>query len=81
MTHLCVKKHTTVGSVNELAAIRNAGILLIWPLGTELSEISTKIHIYIFIQENALEYGIYEMAAILARPQCVNKVNYDETIA
>ena len=40
----------------------NAGILLIGPLGTNSC---------IFIQENAFEYVVWEMAAILSRSQCV----------
>ena len=31
---------------------------------------------YIFIQENAFEYVIWEMAAILSQPQCVNTLYY-----
>ena len=49
----------------------DAGILLIWPLETNFSEILNKIHTF-FIQENAFENVILKMAAILSRPQCVN---------
>ena len=74
--HICVSKLTIIGSENGLlpgrhqAAIwTNDGILLIWPLGTNFSEIS----IDIFIQENALENVVCEMLAILSQPQCVNQ--------
>ena len=33
-----------------------------------------KQHSNIFIQENAFEYVIWKMAAILSRPQCVNQL-------
>ena len=46
VTHICVSKLTTIGSDNGLSPGRrqaiiwtNAGILLIWPLGTNFSEI------------------------------------------
>ena len=76
MTHICVSKLTIIGSDNGLSPGRrqaiiwtNAGILLIGPLGTNFSEIS--VEILIFIQENALESVVCEMAAILSRPECV----------
>ena len=54
VTHRCVSKLTFIGSDNGLslgrhqALIRtNAGILLIWPLGTNFSEISIVINIYL----------------------------------
>ena len=50
MTHICVGKLTIVGSDNGLSPGRrqaiiwiNAGILLIWPLGKNLSEIYIEI--------------------------------------
>ena len=48
----------------------NAGILLIGPLGTNVSEIWIKILI-IFVHENASENVVRKVEAILARPQCV----------
>ena len=57
----------------------NAGILLIGPLGTNFSEILIKILTFSFkklnhvIQENAFESVICETAAILSRPQWVNR--------
>ena len=39
------------------------------PLGTNFDE--TLIEMYIFIQENAFEFVVRELAAILFRPQSV----------
>ena len=50
--------------------LRQAGILLIQSLGTNLCEILCEIHTF-FIKENAFENVICAMAAILSRPQCV----------
>ena len=72
--HLCVSNQTIIGSDNGLlpgwrqAIIwTNDGILLIGPLGTS-----------IFIHENTFESVVYEMAAILPRPQCVNSLRPSE---
>ena len=53
MTHICVSKLTTIGSDNGLSPGRrqaiiwtNAGILLIGPLGTNLSEVLSEIHTF-----------------------------------
>ena len=53
MTNICVSKPTTIGSDNGLSPGRrqaiiwtNAGILLIGPLGTNLSEILNEIHTF-----------------------------------
>ena len=55
VTHICVGKQTIIGSDNGLSPGRrqaiiwtNAGILLIGPLGTNLSEISIKILTFSF---------------------------------
>ena len=55
MTHICVSKLTITGSDNGLSPGRrqaiiwtNDGILLIWPLGTNFSEILIKIHSFSF---------------------------------
>ena len=55
VTHICVSKLIIIGSDNGLSPGRrqaiiwtNAGILLIGPLGTNFSEISSKIHIFSF---------------------------------
>ena len=66
--HICISKLTTIGSDNGLSPGRrqaiiwtNAEILLIGTLGTNFSEILSKIHTF-FIQENASE-NVCEMAA------------------
>ena len=53
VTHICVRKSTTIGSDNGLSPRRrqaiiwtNAGILLIGPLGTNLSEILSEIQTF-----------------------------------
>ena len=53
VTHICVSKQTIVGSDNGLSPGRrqaiiwtNAGILLIWLLGINFSEILIEIHIF-----------------------------------
>ena len=78
MTRKCVGNLTTSGSDDGLSPDRrqaiiwtNAGILLIGPLWTSFSEIFDK-NSNIFIQEDAFESVVCEMAAILFRPQCVN---------
>ena len=79
-THLCVVKLTIIASDNGLSPGRrqaiiwtNAGILLIGPLGTNFNEVNRNS--YIFIQENAPENVVCEMASILSRPQCVNDLS------
>ena len=49
----------------------NAGILLNGPWGINFSEILINI-LYILIQENAFENVVWDIVAILTRPQCVN---------
>ena len=70
--HICVDKTTIIGSDNGLSPARrqaiiwaNAGIMLIQSIGTNFNEI--------FIQENAFENIVCKMAAILSRPQYVNR--------
>ena len=53
--HICVSKLTIIGSDNGLSPGRrqaiiwtNAGILLIWTLGTNFSEVSSEIHAFSF---------------------------------
>ena len=55
MTHICISKLTIIGSDNGLSpdwrqAIiwTNAGLLLIWPLATNFSEILTEILTFLF---------------------------------
>ena len=78
MTHICICRQTIIGSDNGLSPGRcqaiiwtNAGILLIGTLRTNFSEILSKIHTFSF-KKNAFENGVWEMASILSRPQCVN---------
>ena len=79
VTHICFSKLTIIASDNGLSPGRrqaiiwtSAGILLIWHLGTNFNEIS--IEIKFFIQENAFESVVWEMTAMLSRPQCVNRL-------
>ena len=55
VTHICVSKLTNIGSDNDLPPGRrqaiiwaNAGILLIWHVETNFSEILIEIHIFLF---------------------------------
>ena len=77
VTHICVDNLTIIGSDNGLspgrrqAIIRtNAGILLIEPWNK--LQWNSNQNSNIFIQENAFEYVVCDMAAILSRPQWVN---------
>ena len=77
MTHICVGILTIIGSDNGLSpgwhqAIiwTNAGILSIWPLGTNLIEILIEILTFSFKKMHS-ENVVCEAAAILSRPQCV----------
>ena len=70
---MCISKLTIIVPENGLSPDRrqaiiwtNAGKLLIWTLGT--NQWNLKRNSYIFIQENALENVVCEMAAILSRP-------------
>ena len=76
--HINVSKLTIIGSDNGLSPGRrqviiwtNAGISLIGPLGTNVSEILVKIYTFSF-QKNAFENSVRKMTAILPWPQCVN---------
>ena len=76
--HICVGKVTIIGSDNGLSAGRhqaiiwtNAGILLLGPRRTNFSEILIEINMFSF-QGNAFVTVVYEMAAILSRPRCVD---------
>ena len=59
VTHICISKLTITGSDNGLSPGRrqvinwtNAGILLIWTLGINCSEILSKIHTFSFKKMN-----------------------------
>ena len=67
MTHICVSKLTIIGSDNGLSPGRrqaiiwtNAGILLIWPLGTNFSEISIEIlGLNALIHDEVISWGCF----------------------
>ena len=76
--HICVGKLTTIGSDNGLSPGRrqaiiwtNAGILLIWPLGTNFNEMLIEIHTFSF-KKMHLNMSSAKMAAILSRGRWVN---------
>ena len=80
--HIYVSKLNIIGSDNGLSPGRrqaiiciNAGILLIWNMGTNFREILSEI----FIKENAFENIVCEIAAILSRPQRVKDRSPDHT--
>ena len=82
MTHICVGKLIIIGSDNGLSPDRrqaiiwtNAGLLSIGSLRTYFNENLIK-NATIFIDENARENVVCEMASIYSRPQCV-KTDYD----
>ena len=77
--HICVNKLAIIDSSNDSSPGQRqaiiwtkAGILVIGPLETNFSDIL--IEIQIFIQGNAFENVVFEIAAVLSRPQCVNKI-------
>ena len=79
VTHICVSNLIIIGSDNGLTPGRrqaiiwtNAGILLTGLLGTNFSEILSKICIFSFTKIH-LKNVVWKMAAILSRPQCVNR--------
>ena len=81
VTPICVSKITIIGSDNGLSPCRrqaiictNAEILLIRPLATNFSEISIK-----FIYFHLLENVVWQMAAMLSQPQCVNSCSMYQT--
>ena len=72
VTHICVSKLTIIGSDNGLSPGRrqaviwtNAGILLIWPLGTNFSEILNEIHTF------SLKKIHFKMSSGKWRPFCL----------
>ena len=80
-THICVGKLTTIDSDNGLSPGRRqaiiwtiAGILLIGPLGTNVSEIQIGIQTFSFKKmylKSRLRNGVH-----LSRPQCVKENHY-----
>ena len=72
MTHICVSKLTIIGSDNGLSPGRrqaiiwtNAGILLIWPLGTSFSKLSIDIQTFSFKKIH------FKMSSGIWRPFCL----------
>ena len=74
VTHICVSKLTIIGSDNGLSPGTNAGILLIGPLGTNLSEISIGYQTFSFKKMHSGNV-VCEMVSILSRPKCVNSLS------
>ena len=77
VTHICVSKLTNIGSDNGLPPSRRQAIIstkcwyiVNWSLGNKF-QWNLNQNQYIFIQENAFESVVCEMAAILSQPQCV----------
>ena len=64
VTHICVSEVTIICSDNGLAPT-NTGILLIWPLATNFSEISVEIHIF------SLKKMDMQMSPSKCRPLCL----------
>ena len=69
--HLCVSRLTIIGSDNgmspewrQVMIWTNAGILLIWPLGTNFSEILTEIHTFSFKKMHLENGGHFVQASI-----------------
>ena len=78
MTHICVSKFTIIGSDNGLSSSRpqiiiwtNSGILLTLPLGTNFSEIVSKIGVFSF-RKMHFKIVVYEIASILSRSKCAD---------
>ena len=74
--HIYVRKLTTIGQDNGLSPgpcqsiiLTDALILIIRPLGTNISEIVIGMQTFSF-KGNAFE-NVDEMASFLSRPQCV----------
>ena len=72
VTHICVSKLTIIGSDNGLSPGRcqaiiwtNAGMLLIWTLGTNFSEILNEIHAFSFKKMHL------KMSSATRRPFCL----------
>ena len=77
LTHICISELTIIGSDNGLSPRRRQTIIwnnVNWTLRNKL-QWNFNRNSNIFIQENALEHVVCEMASILSRPQCVNVGN------
>ena len=68
-----VAKWRIYASVNQAIIWTNVGMLFVnWILSSKFQR-NFHWNSYIFIQENAFENVVCEMAVILSRPQCVNQ--------
>ena len=79
--HISIGKLTTIGSDNGLSPGRrqviiwtNAGILLIWPLGTMFSENLIEIHTFLFKRMHL------KMASAKWRPFCLSLNAWTSTV-
>ena len=86
VTHVCADNLTIIGSDNALSPHRhqviiwtNGGILLIRTLRSNFSQISTKIHTFLFKKKH-LKNVVGGKAVILSWPQCVNGREDDKRI-
>ena len=72
-THICVGKLTTISSDNGLSPGRRQVIIwnYCWNIVKWNLEWNFNRNSNIFIQENAFQNVVWEMASILSRPQCV----------
>ena len=72
VTHTCVGNLTIIGPDNGLSPGRHQAIIWTNP-GTLMNKLQWNFNRYsnIFIQENAFENVVCEMASILPQPQCV----------
>ena len=81
VTHICVSKLTIIGSDNGLSPARrqaitytNAGILLIWPLGTNFSEILIGIQTFSFMEIH-LKMSSAKWRSICLGPNVLNSAS------
>ena len=83
MTHICVSKHTIIGSVWLVAwsapshYLNQCWNIVHWNLGNKL-QWNFNRYSNLFIPENGFESVVCEMAAILSQPQCVNSLGLSD---
>ena len=80
VTHICVGKLTIIGSDNDLSPgrrhyVNQCWIIVNWALAN-IFQWKFNQNTTLFIEENAHENVVCEMASILPRPQCVNESTY-----
>ena len=81
MTRICVGKFTMIGSENGLAHSQRHYLnqccnIVNWALRNKCQGNRNR-NSYIFNHEKALENVVREMAGILSRPKCVNKIRLE----